>query len=329
MLRVFLSFFLVILITGNLLAEKPSQSEIRVVSDLVLLDLEKFQELSFRIYHPTREGRYPVIIFSHSRGGDQTSQEGLNRFWANHGYVCIVPSHQDPEHFQTETQKELKNALVLQSIHKRVDDVRFILDSVKDIGNSILPHPVKLDVSRIGLAGEDWGAQVTQLLGGGILYQSKPDTPVSFEDQRIRAFLVVNPPREVEPFSTRDNSWQAFFRPLMVVTGPAISQDSKASIQACFQQSPRGNKSLLTFQNSPGTTAPDRGNSKDSPFQALSFQETNPSVSPTKDSFPLKAQSTLNFWEAFLKGKSTDKKALKAKASDPSFSQTATLKFRE
>lgn len=329
MLRVCLSIFLVSLIPGVLLGETPAQQKARVVSDLVLLDLEKFQELSFRIYHPTEEGRYPVIIFSHSRGEDQTSQEGLNRYWANHGYICIVPSHQDSEDFRRETQEELKNALILQSIHKRIDDVRFILDSVKDIGNSILPSPVKLDISRIGLAGEDWGAQVAQLLGGGTLYERNADTPISFEDPRIRAFLVVNPPHEVEPFSARDDSWQAFFRPLMVVTGPTTSQESRASIQACFQQSPRGNKSLLSFKNSPEFPQPGSKFADDLPIQALSFQEISPSALPGRDPFPLKAQSTLNFWEAFLKGKTTYKQALKNNTMDPSFSQTATLEFRD
>lgn len=327
MLRLCFSLFLGVLLAPSLPAEKPTEDGIQVVSDLVLLDLEKFQELSFRIYHPTREGRYPAIIFSHRRGEDQTSREDLTHYWASHGYVCITPSHQDPQSFQSETQEELKNALVLQSIHKRVDDIRFILDSIQDIDSSILPPAVKIDSSRIGLAGEDWGAQVAHLLGGAVLYQSKSDTPVSFLDKRIRAFLVVDPPLETSPFCAQEDSWNSFYRPLMVVGGPYPRPESKKQAQASFYQSPRGNKSLLWIEKTEGSFFPYGESKNESPFQGLSFQNTPSELTP--DLFPLKAQSTLTFWEAFLRGNPQHKQILQRGLPDSIHSQSASLQFRE
>lgn len=298
-----ISFLLSVLLSA---AGMARPAPVGMESDLVLLDLEKFQELPFRIYYPRNPGTYPAIILSHERGGDQSSREELSRAWSAEGFVCIVPSHQDPIPERLKDPRftaDIPASTATQAILKRVEDIRFILDSLEDIAGSTLPEGVRLDTGCVGLVGADWGAQVAQLMGGARLFHALSNEAVSFKDDRIRAFLLLDPPQDSRPFKATSASWTRFFRPLMIVAAPDCPPAVVKSLEGSFFASPAGNKSLLHIKSAdhdrPPSPAKAPATSPDSPLAVMSFQPDAPRA-PSDSSFDILAGNTLCFWEAFL-----------------------------
>ncbi len=307
MFRSYPSFCLVLSVVLSVAAIARPTPAVEMTSDLVLLDLEKFQELPFRIYYPHEPGRYPAIIYSHRRGGDQSSCEAMSRHWAQEGFICIVPSHQDPLPERLKDPRfyaDIPNSTATQAILKRIEDIRFILDSLEDIASSTLPDGVRIDTARIGLVGADWGAQVAQLMGGAALVHAFSNETVSFREERIDAFLLLEPPPDSKPFKRTQGSWSNFNRPLMVVAGVNCSPRTVEELQGFLTASPGGNKSFLHIQaekGSPAKTNLTGPASPQSPFPVLSFQpESRPS--PANPAFDVLSRNTLCFWKAFLEG---------------------------
>jgi len=303
MIRLTRITLMLFLFSLNTMAEK-SVCEVDVHRDLVLLDLEKFQELTFCIYHPLEEGIYPVILISHERGGTQHSNESFARYWSRHGYICIVPSHRDPEEIDIEDHGEEEKgppSLAIRSLQHRTEDIRFILDSLSDIESSSLPENIRLDPERIGLAGIEWGAHAAQLMGGAILTDSKSQVPTSCPDKRIRAFLMLDPPIDRNLFHQYNASWDYFHRPLMLVLKSwKYSNDSIAELKSPFMNSPPGNKSLVWVESvadQPEVAA--KKSQKVPAFAPLSFRDVR--TSKPDLSFDVISESTLKFWEIYLK----------------------------
>lgn len=65
------------------------------VDDVVLHDGQHNKDLHLRIYYPDGVGASPVIVFSHGYSGSKDGYTGLTRFWAEHGYVTVQPTHDD------------------------------------------------------------------------------------------------------------------------------------------------------------------------------------------------------------------------------------------
>src|SRR4051812_45255058 len=61
----------------------------------LLKDPQRNKELQVRITYPVTAGRYPVVVFSHGAGGSKNTDVLLTEYWANHGYICLQPTHAD------------------------------------------------------------------------------------------------------------------------------------------------------------------------------------------------------------------------------------------
>lgn len=310
------------------------ESEVRSLDDLVLLDLEKFEELSFRLDHPQQDGRHPVIIFSHQRDGDQNSEAALARDWARHGYICITPAHRD----LPGDRGSLDSSEYSQNLQQRIADIQFILDSLEDIGRAILPTAISPDTTRVGLAGRDWGAPVVQILGGANLQNAGLSTPLASGDTRIRAFLLLDPADDYADLTLQPSSWNTFYRPLLVTTiaGRESTPRTHELARTPIINSPPGNKMLLWIKmdaSSMPETLRASSPAMRSPLAPLSFQDTEetsiPLSSPQRAPTDIVSEHALLFWEAYLKGDSEAKQELSRSKSKSLNHLQVQIEFRQ
>jgi len=97
---------------------------------------------------------FPLIVFSHSSGGDRRSATFLCSHLASHGYVVAAMDHSElvaedlaPVADETTEQREARVDAVIAS---RVPDVRFLIDHVLGAG-------LDVDPDKIGLVGHSFG----------------------------------------------------------------------------------------------------------------------------------------------------------------------------
>src|ERR1051325_6416405 len=126
-------------------------------------------------------GTYPLIIFSHSSGGDRRSATFLCTHLSSHGYVVAALDHSErvaPELTrqanETDEQKATRGAAMIAS---RVPDIRFLLDHL--LNDATWESTINLDPARIGLVGHSFG---------GWTVLAAPDV-----EPRIRAIVALAP----------------------------------------------------------------------------------------------------------------------------------------
>ena len=151
-------------------------------------DFEAYDEARGRLFpchvwYPEGAARpSPLIVFSHSSGGDRTSTTYLCRHLSSHGYVVAAMDHSErvapdlmrPDAEETAEQRERR---VEGMIAARVPDVRFLIDDMLH-GSSIGAAPIP-DPDGIGIVGDSFG---------GWTALAAPDT-----EPRIRAVVALAP----------------------------------------------------------------------------------------------------------------------------------------
>jgi dienelactone hydrolase len=97
---------------------------------------------------------FPLIVFSHSSGGDRKSATFLCSHLASHGYAVAAMDHSErvapdlaPAADENAAQRTARIDAVIES---RVPDVRFLIDHVLGAG-------LNVDRDRIGLVGHSFG----------------------------------------------------------------------------------------------------------------------------------------------------------------------------
>jgi hypothetical protein len=103
----------------------------------------------------------PLVVYSHSSGGNRRSATFLCRHFAGHGYVVAAMDHSevvadDLRPRAAETPKE-RAAWVDDVVASRVPDVRFLVDYVLDRFGGRGTDGITLDPARIGLVGHSFG----------------------------------------------------------------------------------------------------------------------------------------------------------------------------
>lgn len=119
---------------------------------------------------------FPLVLFSHSSGGDRRSATYLCSHLASHGYVAAAIDHSErvatelaPAEDETAGERTARVAAVIAS---RVPDVRFLIDYVLGTG-------LNVDPARIGLVGHSFG-------GWTVL-------AVPEEDSRVGSVVAMGP----------------------------------------------------------------------------------------------------------------------------------------
>ncbi len=188
----------------------------------VTLSLEEWHDatrdrlIPVKIYLPTGNGPFPVIIHSHGLGGTREGSANILEQVARAGFVIVALQHHGSD---SSILRGGGPALVgsLQPLAEaaamRYGDLPFAVDELTKRANQG-EFAGKVDLSRIGMSGHSFGALGTLVAVG----QALPGpNPLRFRENRIKAAIVYSPnkPRN----ETSDNAFKAVDRPIMHFTG--------------------------------------------------------------------------------------------------------------
>jgi dienelactone hydrolase len=126
-------------------------------------------------------GTYPLIIFSHSSGGNRQQSTFLCTHLSSHGYLVAALDHS--EVVATELSRtadetdEQKTARIEAWIANRVPDISFLLDHL--LNDVAWDSEAKIDATRIGIVGHSFG-------GWTVLAATEVE-------QRIRSVVALAP----------------------------------------------------------------------------------------------------------------------------------------
>lgn len=122
---------------------------------------------------PVREGKFPLIVFSHGAGGVRFQSVFLTEVLAKHGYIVISPDHEgdatvlivdgavahwpeDPNHpgdFLTVQD------WMVSSATNRMKDITFLIDRMEEeVVNPESKLYGRIDLDHIGMTGHSFGA---------------------------------------------------------------------------------------------------------------------------------------------------------------------------
>jgi dienelactone hydrolase len=106
-----------------------------------------------------RPGTYPLVVFSHSSGGQRRASTFLCTHLSSHGYVAAALDHSEvvakelaPKCNETAEQKA---ARAEAWIANRVPDLRLLIDRL--LGGAALPSEIHVDPKRVGAVGHSFG----------------------------------------------------------------------------------------------------------------------------------------------------------------------------
>ncbi|HEY9790026.1 MAG TPA: hypothetical protein V6D22_06500 [Candidatus Obscuribacterales bacterium] len=186
-------------------ADRPEQQVSIATRELYLEDSRRQKTVPLRVTFPEGAGPFPVIIFSHGLFGSRDGYTYLAKYWAEHGYACIQPSHDDSIRWMRERGKSVRLRQMLrdQPYDKsawinRVGDITFIIDSLPldpDFAG-------KFDTARIAVAGHSYGAYTSLLIGGARVPRKELAPKIeSLADPRVKAIVAMSP----QGIRARDN----------------------------------------------------------------------------------------------------------------------------
>lgn len=125
----------------------------------------------------------PLIVFSHSSGGNRTSAGYLCTHLASHGYIVAAMDHAEtvapPLAPVPDESAAERRARVSAIIAARVPDVRFLLDILLGSGGEAVAGGCAADADRIGVVGHSFG---------GWTALAVPEA-----DSRVRAVVALAP----------------------------------------------------------------------------------------------------------------------------------------
>ncbi len=138
-------------------------------------DLGTLQTEAVRDAAPRADGvTFPVVVFSHGKGGLREQSNYFTVFLASHGYVVASPDHQGDTTVdllrELVEEGDLQEDTVMEAMAQRPDDVVALLDLLRDGLAADDPLRALLDFERVGCAGHSFGA-FTCLVAGTIDYR--------------------------------------------------------------------------------------------------------------------------------------------------------------
>jgi predicted dienelactone hydrolase len=235
---------------GTSYSAGPGPNPVGVIPRAMLHDGQRNKDLEMSIEYPTRNGPYPVVIFSHAFGGSNTNYVALTEYWTSHGYVCIRPKHadagavSDPKIALAEWRKQSET-----NWRDRARDVTFIIDSLGALEEKYPELRDRMDHGRIGVGGHAYGAFTTMLLAGTKVFGS--GATFSVADTRIKAAIAMSPQGAGDAPGLTAESWRDVHVPILYMSGTLDTLgdgDDAARRHDAFQYSPAGDKYFVSIE---------------------------------------------------------------------------------
>jgi len=255
-----------------------------------------------KIYYPaTPREPAPVIVFSHGLGGSRDGYEYLGRHWASWGYVSVHLQHPGSDSSVWKEHAGDQDAILaaMRRAAAKPDnallrplDVRLALDELEKMNREAGPLHGRLDLGRTGMAGHSFGSYTT-LAVAGETFIGPAGRHFQLADPRVKAAIAMS-----SPVPHRADHYAPAFAtiaiPCLHMTGTrdvSIIGDTTAEQRRIpFDYSlAQADTYLVTFADGDHMIFSGRGESMPARKSDAMFQD-------------LIRQSTLAFWDAYLRG---------------------------
>ena len=143
---------------------RPGKWKWQKIPPLRLFDLSRKRPLLTDVYLPQTRTKAPVIVISHGLGSDSSNFRYLASHLASHGFAVVVPNHpgSNSKEWQEFLNGRTREVSKRNEFYDRPLDVKFILDRLESY-----PHlKNRLDLERVGVFGQSFGAYTALALGG-------------------------------------------------------------------------------------------------------------------------------------------------------------------
>ena len=172
------------------------------------------REMSLRIIYPDRGGPYPIIVFSHGTFSSSEKYNLVVEFWAERGYIVILPNHLDANYGIVPRKTED----MIRIIDTRISDMSLILDNLDVIEQQNPGLEGKLNQDMITAAGHSIGTQVVLVNTGQRVRNPTNNYVTESSEDRFMAAVMLSDPGKMAMMP--DNAWKGATAPTFLSTGP-------------------------------------------------------------------------------------------------------------
>ena len=172
------------------------------------------REMSLRIVYPDQGGPFPIIVFSHGTFSSSEKYNLVVEFWAEHGYVVILPNHLDANYGIVPNKTED----MIRIIDTRISDMSFVVDNLDNIERQNLGLKGKLNQDMIIAAGHSIGTQVVLVNTGQRIRNPMNNYVTESSEDRFMAAVMLSDPGKMAMMP--DNTWKGGTAPTFLSTGP-------------------------------------------------------------------------------------------------------------
>lgn len=151
-------------------------------------------------------GAFPVVVYSHGRGGLRFIASFFTEMLASHGFIVVAADHAGDTAVDAFLGSAVSEA---ENLERRPGDASAVIDAVLATETELAWLAGHVDAARIGIAGHSFGATTALALAGG--------TEHSQADLRVRA--VVGMAAYTRPLT--DQTLQAVGVPTLLISGTA------------------------------------------------------------------------------------------------------------
>jgi len=171
------------------------------------------REMSLRIVYPDQGGPYPIIVFSHGTFSSSDKYNLVVEFWAERGYIVILPNHLDANYGIIPSKTED----MIRIIHTRISDMSFILDNLDAIEGQNPGLKGKLNRNQIIAAGHSIGTQVVLVNTGQRIRNPTNNYVTESSEDRFMAAVMLSDPGKMAMMP--DDTWKGGSAPTFLSTG--------------------------------------------------------------------------------------------------------------
>jgi dienelactone hydrolase len=156
----------------------------------------------------------PVIVLSHGTFSSGKKYDPVSQYWAEHGYVVILPDHRDANYGELPKSE----AHMLEIIGSRARDLVAIADQIDSIGEMIPGLKVCMDTSALVSAGHSVGTQIAMQMTGLKIRNPNTGEITGIDEDRYKATVLLSDPGKMAVMP--DDIWLGGSAPTLLVTGP-------------------------------------------------------------------------------------------------------------
>lgn len=171
------------------------------------------RELSLRIIMPSAAGPFPLIVLSHGTFSSNVRYDLVANYWAQHGYVVLMPQHPDANY--AFTPKSIDD--MLGNIETRIIDLQRVLDGLQLVEAQNAELAGKIDHDHYIAAGHSIGTMIAMRVTGLVVQDINTDTTKATTESRFQLLVMLSDPGKMRQMPI--TAWTGSTVPTFMSTG--------------------------------------------------------------------------------------------------------------